>query len=255
MAPLAALQCDLQQPRGMGWAAGDAGQLSGFSAQSRQVAAGLLNRLPRRAGDLAELPTAPAAGDGQQPFAIPGVGTHAKHPLGHRELRFQRQQWGPVGRLQGGLGGAGPALQIPKAAAVIGDHEVLPRPDGLKDRDRLGVLGGGAGHPLGPLERTGTLDLRQPEAAAVPGHGRLLPLHPGQPRSIGAQGGVAAEVGRLMQQLEFPAGQGQGRQLIDSIALEDTDPAVLVRVDQAAPQGSLEAIPLGWSSRCGSAPA
>ena len=199
MAPLAALQCDLQQTRGMGWAAGDAGQLSGFSAKSRQVAAGLLNRLPRRAGDLAELPTAPAAGDGQQPLAIPGVGTHAKHPLGHRELRLQRQQRSPVGRLQRGLGGAGPALQIPKAAAVIGDHEVLPRPDGLKDRNRLGVLGGGAGHPLGPLERTGALDLRQPEAAAVPGHGRLLPLHPGQPRSVGAQGGVAAEVGRLMQ--------------------------------------------------------
>ena len=136
------------------------------------------------------------------------MGAHAKDPLGHGEFGRLLQQGLPTGRLQRVLLGCGPALEVPEAAAVIGHHQVASGPDRLKDRDGLGILGSAAGDAPAGAQLAGGLNVRQPEAAAVPGHGRLLPLHPGQPRSIGAQGGIAAEVRGLMELDQLPAGQG-----------------------------------------------
>ena len=137
--------------------------------------------------------------------AVPGVGAHAKHHWGIANSASS------VGGAQWGSPRAWVAPDQPsrfqkplRSLATTGPA----RPDGLKDRNRR-ASSGGAGHPLGPAERTAPSTSANQRLLRSQGMAGCCPP-PGQSRSVGAQGGVAAEVGGLMQQLEFPAGQGQG---------------------------------------------
>ncbi len=249
MPPAAAGQLQAEQAR-LGAAVGGHGhQLAVLGPEPLEIIEGAGNRLPARQGRLrsagwvlgveqhaAQLPAALHAGGRHQLVAIPGGGAHPVHPLRHGELRLHRQQplpWPSASGVQ--------PLQVPPAVAVVGHHQLPVRqPQGLEDRARRRLpRSTGAGDQSRRAQASSRHHVRQPELAAVPGHVRLLPLHPGQPAAIGAEHGIAAEVEGLAQQLRFTPLQGHGHQLIKSAGLHHPDPAPPPPIDQPIGEGAL----------------
>ena len=183
-------QVEFQQTGHAGAVAGHGHGATVAGAQSREVIKRLRQRLHRSIQIEPLQRPGPAAADGSdQPFAIPGRGAHPIDPLGHG--RFGSHRPGP---LPSGVG-AGLEHQVPPTRAVL-RHKQLPvgQPLGLKHRDAVT-----SGQLTGPEQPARVAELRAPETAAVPGHGGLLPLHPGEALAIGAQAAIAGKVRRSVQ--------------------------------------------------------
>ncbi len=241
--PAAVRQIQAEQALGCAGVAGHRHQAAVFGAEAGQVIEGKIQRLPGTGGfgrirglqqHPSQLPGAVTAGRRQQLLAVPGAGAHPIHPLGHGELGPHRQQRAPAAA-------AGvEQLQVPETGGIAGRHQLVGAdPERLEHRDPLACARPGARHHLRGVEQAVGPDRRQPEAAALPGHAGLLPLHPGQLRPVRAEHGIAAEVGGLVQQLGFAARQGHGHQVVAAPLLHHADPALPVGVDQAIGEGPL----------------
>ncbi len=66
-----------------------------------------------------------------------------------------------------------------------------------------------------------------------------MPLHPGQLPAIGAEGGIAAEVGCQVQELWLAPGQGHRHQLVAAPGLHYAQPALALAVDQPIGEGAI----------------
>ena len=197
--------------------------------ESGQVIEGLVHGFDASIQSQAlQLPAALAADRCQQVLPIPGGGAHAIDPLRHRGLRRHRP---------GALPGRCPRLlqhQVPPATAVL-RHQQPPV------RQPLGLEHGGgvsAGQAAGSGQLTCFAERRPPHPAAVPGHRRLLPFHPGQLSAIGAEDGIAGEVRRLVQQLRLlmAAVERDLHQLVTSCHLPDPEPATAAKIQQSVGQ-------------------
>ena len=104
---------------------------------------------------------------------------------------------------------------------------------GLKHRDAIA-----SGQLTGLDQFARVAELRAPETAAVPGHGRLLPLHPGEALAIGAQAAIAGKVRRLVQQQRrlIRCVQRQAHQLVTAFDFTDADPALPGQIEHAIRQ-------------------
>jgi len=187
-------QGQFQQP---GHGAAVAGYCNGATVegpQPGQVVEGLIDVGDRAVQAQAlERPAAIATGCSEKLFPIPGCCAHAVDPLRHRGFR---RHW--PGVLPGGAPRS-PSLEVPPTLAVLRHQQRSVRqPLGLEHRHPCT-----ASNRSGSTQFTGWAEIGAPQFTALPGHGRLLPFHPGQLCAIRTETAIAGEVRRLMPQLRL----------------------------------------------------
>ena len=121
-----------------------------------------------------------------------------------------------------GGGPARPAPRVPPAVRVRHEQQGAVRgPQRVLHGDAGGRVGAGAvdEHPLLDQVRPVVVEAGDDELGPVPGHGRLVPLHPGAD-AVGAHGRVGVEVvpgGEHGSRVGRAAGPGQGDEARDDV--------------------------------------